>query len=154
MTYISSEQQEDKAYGCFNRFPVSGESHGLLYIMISIHICSEQAHNELKLQPLNPTQHWSFWRLWVCRTPVQGSQAVDLPRPVVLEMLPCLNLLRDPPVQGSQEFFMPRPPRDLFSGGRPASICLGVRSPGGCHASACLGICTLTQGCLALRLQQ
>ena len=109
MTYISSEQQEDKAYGCFNRFPVSGESHGLLYIMISIHICSEQAHNELKLQPLNPTQHWSFWTLWVCRTPVQGSQAVDLPRPVVLEMLPCLNLLRDPPVQGSYEVDMPRP---------------------------------------------
>ena len=34
---------------------------------------------------------------------------VDLPRPVVLEMLPCLNLLRDLPVQGSYEVDMPRP---------------------------------------------
>ena len=39
-------------------------------------------------------------------------------------------------------------------GGRHASTCPGIRSIGGCHASACLGICTLTQGRLALRLQQ
>ena len=41
-----------------------------------------------------------------------------------------------------------------FSGGWPALTCLGIRSPGGCHSSACLGIRILTQGHLALRLQQ
>ena len=45
-------------------------------------------------------------------------------------------------------------PGTQFLGGRPASTCLGIQSPGGCRASACLGICTLTQGCLALRLLQ
>ena len=46
---------------CFTRFPASGHRLGLLYIMISIPICSEQTGNELKLQPLNPTQHWLCW---------------------------------------------------------------------------------------------
>ena len=41
-----------------------------------------------------------------------------------------------------------------FTGGGHASTSLGIQSPGGCHASAYLGICTLTQGRLALRLQQ
>ena len=77
--------------------------------MISITICGEQTGNELKLQPLNPTQHWSHWRPWDCPTPVRGSQEVDLPRHLVLERLSCLNLLEDPPVQESQEVIMHRP---------------------------------------------
>ena len=40
--------------------------------MISIPICSEQTGNELKLQPLNPTWHWSHWRPWGCPIPVLG----------------------------------------------------------------------------------
>ena len=68
---------EDKAYDCFTRFPVSGHRLGLLYI-ISIPICGEQTGNELKLQPLNPTQHWSRWRPWGCPSPVWGSQEVEL----------------------------------------------------------------------------
>ena len=78
---LHSLRTEDKAYGCFTRFPVSGHRLGLLHIMISIPICGEQTGNELKLQPLNPTQHWSHWRPWGCPTPVQGFQEVDLPRP-------------------------------------------------------------------------
>ena len=77
--------------------------------MISIPICSKQTGNELKLQPLNPTQHWSHWRPWDCPTPVRGSQEVDLPRDLVLERLSCLNLLGDLPVQESQEVITPRP---------------------------------------------
>ena len=82
---------------------------GLLYIMLSIPICGEQTGNELKLQPVNPTQHWSGWRPWGGLTPVQGSQEVeiDLPRDLVFKMLSCLNLIRDPTVQGSQEVDMP-----------------------------------------------
>ena len=52
----SLEQSEDKAYDRFTRFPVSRHRLGLLYIMVSIPICSEQTGNELKLPPLNPTQ--------------------------------------------------------------------------------------------------
>ena len=99
----------DKAYGCFTRFPVSGHRLGFLYIMISIPICSEQTGNKLKLQPLNPTQHWSRWRPWGRPTPVWESQEVNLPRDLVLKRLSCLNLVRDPPVQGSQEVDMPQP---------------------------------------------
>ena len=45
-------------------------------------------------------------------------------------------------------------PGTQFSGGRHASTCPGIPCSGGCHASAYLGICTLTQGHLALGLQQ
>ena len=45
-------------------------------------------------------------------------------------------------------------PGTQFSGGQPALICPRILSPEGCHASACMGIYTLTQGQLALRLQQ
>ena len=45
-------------------------------------------------------------------------------------------------------------PGTQLSGGCHASTCPGIQSPGGCHISTCLGICTLTQVCLALRLQQ
>ena len=41
VTYILSEQPEDKANGCFTRFPVSGHRLGLLYIMVSIYMCCE-----------------------------------------------------------------------------------------------------------------
>ena len=50
-------------------FPVSGHRLGLLYI-ISILIHGGQTSNELRLQPLNSTQHWSCWRSWGCPTPV------------------------------------------------------------------------------------
>ena len=56
------------------------------------------------------------------------STCLNLPRDLVLKRLSCLYLLRDLPVQGSQEVVTPRP--------------------------ACLGICTLTRGHLALGLQQ
>ena len=62
-----------------HQVPVSGHRLGLLYI-ISIPIHGGQTSNELRLQPLNPTQHWSHWRPWGCPTPVQRSQEVDLPR--------------------------------------------------------------------------
>ena len=44
----------------------------MLHVMISIPICGEETGNELKLQPLNFTQHWSHWRPWGCSTPVWG----------------------------------------------------------------------------------
>ena len=72
---------EDKAYGCFTRFPVSGHRLGLLYITVSIPIRGGQISNKLRLQSLNPTQHWSCWRPWGHPTQVQGSQKVDLPLP-------------------------------------------------------------------------
>ena len=40
-------------------------------------VCSEQTGNKLKLQSLNPTQHWSCWRPWGCPTPARGSQEVN-----------------------------------------------------------------------------
>ena len=80
--------------------------------MISIPIHGEQTSNELRLQPLNPKQNWSFWRPWGCPTPARGSQEVDLPqlpRDRILGRLSCLNLLGDLPIQGSQEVDMPLP---------------------------------------------
>ena len=97
-----------KAYGFFTRFPVSEHRLGLLYIMVSIPIRSGQTSNELRLQPLNPTQHWSCWRPWWCRIPVWDSQEVDLSH-LVLRKLSHLNLLGDLPVQESQEVDMPPP---------------------------------------------
>ena len=44
---------------------VSEHRLGLLYIMISIPTCGGQTGNELKLQPLNPSQYWSHWRPWM-----------------------------------------------------------------------------------------
>ena len=82
------------------------------------------------------------------------SSRLDLPRDLVLEMLSRLNLLRDPLVPG-----VPGGrhasicPGTQFLGGHHTSTCPGIRSLGGCHTSASLGICTLTRGCLALRLQ-
>ena len=60
-------------------FPSLRHRLGLLYIMISIRICGERTGNELKLQPLNPTQHWSCWRPWGHPTPVWGFQELNLP---------------------------------------------------------------------------
>ena len=83
------------------------------------------------------------------------SSRFDLPRDLILERLSHLNLLGDPPVPGVPGSRQASTcPGTKFSRGRHASTCLGIRSLGGCHASACLGICTLTQGRLALRLQQ
>ena len=80
--------------------------------MISIPICSEQTGNELKLKPLNPTQHWSCWRPWGCQLQFRDpkrSTCLNLPRDLVLERLSHLSLLRDPPVQGSQKVDTPKP---------------------------------------------
>ena len=83
------------------------------------------------------------------------STCLDLPRDLVPGRLSCLNLLRDPPVPGIPGGqHASTCPGTQFSGDLHASTCLGIQSPGGCHASAYLGICTLTQGRLALRLQQ
>ena len=86
------------------------------------------------------------------------SSCLDLPRDLVLERLSCLNLLGDPLVPGVPGVpgghHTSTCPGTQLSGGHHASTCLGIQSLGGCHTSACLGICTLTQICLALRLQQ
>ena len=87
--------------------PVSGHRFELLYIMISIPICSGQTSNELRLQPLNPTQHWSQWRPWGHPTPARGSQEVNLPQHLIPRRLSHLSLLRDLPVQASQEVDLP-----------------------------------------------
>ena len=127
----------------------------------------------MSYKPLNSTQHWSHWRSWGCPNSSLGdprrSSRLDLPRDLVLKRLSHLNLMGDPPVprvpggrhastcpgtQFSGGRHASTCPGTQFLGGRPASTCLGIQSPGGCHASACLGICTLIQGCLALRLQQ
>ena len=68
--------------------------------MVSIPIGSEQTSNELRLQPLNPTQYLSCWR------------------PLGMPNSGLGNL-----------------------GGGPASTCLGIQYPGGCHTSTCSGIC-------------
>ena len=75
------------------------------------------------------------------------SSCLDLLKDLVLGRLSCLSLLGYLPVQWSQEVNMPQPAQGPSTG-------LGIQSPGDCHASACLGICTLTRGCLALRLQE
>ena len=138
-------------------FPISGHRLGLLYI-ISILIHGGQTSYELRLQPLNPTQHWSRWRSWGFSTPVWGprrSTCLDLPRDLVLKRLSRLNLLGDPPVPVVPgACHASTCPGTQFSGGCHALTCPGIRSLGGCHASACLGICILTRGCLAVRLQQ
>ena len=94
------------------RFPVSWHRLGLLYIRVSIPISGEQTGNELNLQPLNPTQHWSYWRPWGHQLQSGGlrrSTCLDLPSNLVLERLSLLTLLKDPPVWGSQEIITPRP---------------------------------------------
>ena len=68
-----------KAYGFFTRFPDSEHRLGLLYIMVSIPIRSGQTSNELRLQPLNPTQHWSQQITWGHPTLIKVSQKVELP---------------------------------------------------------------------------
>ena len=95
----------------------------MLYIMISIPIHSGQTGNELRLHPLNPTQHWSGWRPWGCPTPAwvpRRSTCLDLPRDLVLRRLSStsagsgsLSLLRDPPAQGARRLtclYLPRDP--------------------------------------------
>ena len=103
--------------------------------MVSIPIRGGQTSNKLRLQPLNPTQHWSCWRPWGCPTPAWGSQEVDLPRdPVPRRLLP-LSLLRDPPAWGPRrstclnlpgpwEVVMPQPAQRSASSGVP-----GVNMP-------------------------
>ena len=98
----------------------------MLYIMISIPIHSGQTGNELRLHPLNPTQHWSGWRPWGCPTPPWGprrSTCLDLPWDLVLRRLSCLSLLRDPPAQGARRLTCLDLPRDPIFG-RP--ICLNL----------------------------
>ena len=112
--------------------------------MIFIPIHSGQTNNDLRLQPLNPTQYWSHWRPRGCPTPSSG---VPGGRPA----LTCLG-------SGPQNVVTPQPAQGFASpevpGSQHASTCLGIPSLGGRQASACLGIFTLTQGHLALRLQQ
>ena len=94
--------------------------------MISIPIHSGQTGNELRLHPLNPTQHWSGWRPWGCPTPPWGprrSTCLDLPWDLVLRRLSCLSLLRDPPAQGARRLTCLDLPRDPIFG-RP--ICLNL----------------------------
>ena len=135
--------------------------------MISIRICGEQTGNKLKLQPLNPTQHWSCWRPWGCPTPVQGFQEVDLPRDSVPRRLSHLSLLGGPSAQDPRKLTCLKLPRDLVyerlsclnvlrdppvrgregvgrswaPEGQNALICLGIWSSKGCHASTCLEVC-------------
>ena len=78
---------------------------------------------ELRLPPSNPTQHKSCWRTWGCPILAWGSWEVNLPRDPVPGRSSHLNVLGDPPAWG---------PRRL--------TCLGIWSPGGCHASTCSGI--------------
>ena len=118
------------------------QSQGTGLDCLSIPIHGGQTSNELRLQPLNPTQYWSHWRPWGCPTPSSG---VPGGRPA----LTCLGSgLQNVTPQPAQGFASPEVP-----GGQHASTCLGIRSLEGRHASACLGTCTLTWGCLALRLQ-
>ena len=96
----------------------------MLYIMISIPIHSGQTGNELRLHPLNPTQHWSGWRPWGCPTPPWGprrSTCLDLPWDLVLRRLSCLSLLRDPPAQGARRLTCLDLPRDPIFG-RPTCL--------------------------------
>ena len=92
--------------------------------MISIPIHSGQTGNELRLHPLNPTQHWSGWRPWGCPTPPWGprrSTCLDLPWDLVLRRLSCLSLLRDPPAQGARRLTCLDLPRDPIFG-RPTCL--------------------------------
>ena len=87
--------------------------------MISIPIHSGQTGNELRLHPLNPTQHWSGWRPWGCPTPPWGprrSTCLDLPWDLVLRRLSCLSLLRDPSEQDPRKSTCLALPRDLVPG--------------------------------------
>ena len=106
MTYCPLEQEEDKAYDCFTRFPVSGHRLGLLYIMVSISICGEQTGNELKLQSITLPSTGHAGDLGDTQLQPRGprrSTCLDLPGDLVLERLSHLNLLGDLPVQGPQE---------------------------------------------------
>ena len=67
--------------------------------MVSIPIRGGQTSNELRLQPLNPTQHWTRWRPWGHPTPVQGSQEV--------------NMIRTVPGPNSREAGLPQPARGV-----------------------------------------
>ena len=112
MTYCPLEQEEDKAYDCFTRFPVSGHRLGLLYIMVSISICGEQTGNELKLQSITLPSTGHAGDLGDTQLQPRGprrSTCLDLPGDLVLERLSHLNLLGDLPVQGSQEVVTPQP---------------------------------------------
>ena len=90
---------------------------GLLYIMVSIPIWVGQTSNELRLQPFNPTQHWSCWRPWRHPTPAWGgprrSTCLSLPRDLVLGRLSHLSLLGDPPAWGPRWSTCLDLPRDL-----------------------------------------
>ena len=119
-----------------------------------IPICSGQSSNELRLQPLNPIQHLSPSTAYLGDTQLQsGCPCLNLPRDLVLGRLSPLNLSRDQPVQGSQEVNMPRPVQGPNSWGSCLNL-LGDSISRKLHAPALLGICTLIQGLLDLRLQQ
>ena len=87
--------------------------------MVSIPICSGQTGNELRFQPLNPTQRYSHWRSWGCPTPAWGPRrlaCLDLLRNLVPGRLSCLSLPRDPPAQGPRRLTCLYLPRDLVPG--------------------------------------
>ena len=92
----------------------------MLYIMVSIPIWVGQTSNELRLQPFNPTQHWSCWRPWRHTTPAWGgprrSTCLSLPRDLVLGRLSHLSLLGDPPAWGPRKSTCLNLPRNLVLG--------------------------------------
>ena len=126
--------------------------------MVPIPIRGGQTSNELRLQLIYPTQHWSCWRPWGHPTQVQGSQKVDLPLPAQgsgpwKDVTPQLAQgSASPGVTGGGH--TSTCPGTEFLGGQHALTCLGIRSPGAVMPQLAWGICILTQGHLALRLQQ
>ena len=60
--------------------PTMGFSRQEYWSGVPLPSLGEQTGNKLKLHPLNPSQHWSYWRPWEYPTPAQGFQEVDLPR--------------------------------------------------------------------------
>ena len=81
--------------------------------MMSIPMHGGHTSSELRLQLLNPTQHWSHWRSWGYSTPVQGPQEVNLPCPAY--------------GSGPQKVVTPQP-------------ALGFTSPMGPRGSSCLDL--------------
>ena len=65
--------------------------------------------NELRLQALNPTQHWSFWRPWTSPTPVWEPQEVYMPRSAWGPDSWEVDLPWSPLRLGLQEALMPQP---------------------------------------------
>ena len=100
------------------------------FTLLSIPICSGQTSEELRLQPLNPAQHWSHWRPWEHPNPAQRSQEVNLPPPA--SGSGPLEVVTPQPAEGSTSPGIP--------GDRSALTCLGIWFFEGCQASTCSGI--------------